>query len=602
MNGSESTGPELQKLYLKILKVGLRLASCIQPSELQVTLFWAGLVGFFGGISSLLFREATHWVYRLLTHQNQAGLIETFDLLPPWQRFLTPVLGGAVAGTVLWFGMRFNRSKSSTDYMEAIVLGDGTVSLRSSLVKCTSALFTIASGGSIGREGPLVQLSAVIASLIGRWRRWPTTRCRLIVACGAAAGIASAYNAPIAGALFVAEIVLGTLSMESFGPLVFSSVVATLTTRQILGAEPLYRIPPYHLNSNWELLPCLALGILAGLVAPWFLRLLRLSEDLFDKLEIPLALKLALGGAIVGAIAVFFPVICGNGYSGVNELLGGHYLGDGNMLWLSVLMIFIFKMIATSASFGSGAVGGVFTPTLFVGASFGYFFGTLLHLLWPESTISPSALALIGMGAFLAATTHAPIMAILMLFEMTLDYQIILPLMLVCVVAYYISSGIEKRSIYSDSLQRKGVHDFDARLARLRVRDLMKENPLKVPTTARFREIAESFITHRFNYLYVVDPRGRFVGAVSLHDIKSHLQRSEILDIVIADDVVNRNFPVLTPDLPLGQALEAFTRHIGERLPVISNSIERKLIGQISKTDLILALAQRAPEVAGATT
>jgi CIC family chloride channel protein len=204
------------------------------------------------------------------------------------------------------------------------------------------------------------------------------------------------------------------------------------------------------------------------------------------------------------------------------------------------------------------------------------------------------------MGAFLAATTHAPIMAILMLFELTLDYQIILPLMLVCVVAYYISSGIEKRSIYSESLQRKGVHDFDSRLARLRVRDLMKADPLSVSMTARFREIAERFISQRFNYLYVVDALGRFVGAVSLHDIKSYLQRTEILDIVIAEDIVSKDFPTLTPDLPLGRALEAFARHIGERLPVISSTTERKLIGQISKTDLILALAQRSPEVVGA--
>ena len=600
MNGSDQAHPGLQKFYLKLLKIGLGLVGRIQPSELQVTLFWAGLVGFLGGLSSFVFREAAHLVYRLLTHQNQAGFIETFDLLPRWQRFLTPVIGGAVAGLVIWLGMRFNRSKSTTDYMEAIVLGDGTVSVRSSLVKCISALFTIASGGSIGREGPLVQLSAMLASLIGRWRKWPTPRCRLIVACGAAAGIASAYNAPIAGALFVAEIVLGSLSMESFGPLVFSSVVATLTTRQILGAEPLYKIPLYQLNSNWELLPCLALGVAAGFIAPWFLRLLRFSECLFEKLRLPLVARLALGGAVVGTIAIYFPVVCGNGYSGVSDLLGGHYLTDGKLLWQSVLLIFFFKMIATSATFGSGAVGGVFTPTLFVGASFGYFFGAVTHMLWPASTISPSALALIGMGAFLAATTHAPIMAILMLFEMTLDYQIILPLMLVCVVAYYISLGIEKHSIYSESLQRKGVHDFDTRLARMRVRDLMKTDPLSVPLTARFREIAERFITQRFNHLYVVDAAGRFVGAVSLHDIKSYLQRSEILDIVIAEDIVTGTFPALTPELPLVRALEAFTRHIGERLPVISNTTERKLIGQISKTDLILALAQRSPEVVGA--
>ncbi len=596
MNGNEKTRQGFRQFYLQLLKAGLLVAERIQPSELQVTLFWAGLVGFFGASSAVLFRKATESVHWLLTQQH-TGLMENFAQLPQWQRLVTPIIGGALAGGIIALGTRFNRSKSSTDYMEAIVLGDGTVSFRASIVKSASALFTIASGGSIGREGPLVQLSAMIASLVGRWRKWPTTRCRLIVACGAAAGIASAYNAPIAGALFVAEIVLGSLAMENFGPLVFSSVVATLTTRQMLGQSPLYKIPPFQLNSNWEIFPYLALGVAAGFAAPWFLRLLRFSETLFDKSRLPLVPRLALGGAVVGAIAVFFPMVCGNGYSGVNDILDGKFnVLDGNAIWHSLLLIFLFKIIATGATFGSGAVGGVFTPTLFVGASFGWLFGAALHFAWPASAISPSAFALVGMGAFLAATTHAPIMAMLMLFELTLDYQIILPLMLVCVVAFYISSGIEKNSIYSESLQRKGVHDFDAQLARLRVRDLMKANPQSVLTTARFHEIAESFITQRFNYLYVVDTAGRFVGAVSLHDIKSYLQQPEMLEVVIAGDIVRENFSTITPDVSLSVALEAFSRHDGERMPVVSSAEDRKLIGHISKTDLLIAIAQRSRE------
>ena len=244
-------------------------------------------------------------MHYLLTHSTK-GLVASFTAMPHWQRFITPAMGGALAGATILFGMQFSRKSKSTDYMEAIVLGEGNVPFRSSLVKSVSALFTIATGGSIGREGPLVQLAAVVASMPGRWRKWPAPRRRLIVACGAAAGIASAYNAPIAGALFVAEIILGSVAMESFGPLVFASVIATITVRQspVIGDSPLYNVPSFKLNAPWEIFPYAVLGVIAGLMAPWFLRFLKLCETWFEKSRLPLIPRLALGGAIVGGLAV----------------------------------------------------------------------------------------------------------------------------------------------------------------------------------------------------------------------------------------------------------------------------------------------------------
>ena len=261
---------------LPLLKLRIWLAGFAEKKELQVTLFWAGIVGLLAGASSVGFRKLVEGLLWLYTRQWGVPT-EVFRLLPWWHRLVIPACGGLLAGLTLLFGARLQRGKSSTDYMEAVVVGNGQVSARSSFVKCASAAFTISSGGSIGSEGPLVQLAAVLASLVGRWIHLTPTRLRLLVACGAAGGIASAYKAPIGGALFVAEIILGTLAMETFGPLVFSSVIATATVRQLLGTDPLYEIsiPTIHLNSNWEMLPHLLLGILAGLLAPWFLRGLR---------------------------------------------------------------------------------------------------------------------------------------------------------------------------------------------------------------------------------------------------------------------------------------------------------------------------------------
>jgi len=289
----------------------------------------------------------------------------------------------------------------------------------------------------------------------------------------------------------------------------------------------------------------------------------------------------------VGALAVLYPEMPGNGYSSIDAILHNRWT------WEILLGIFVCKILATGATFGSGAVGGVFTPTLFVGSGLGYLVGCGFHSLWPQSALTPSAFALVGMGAFLAATTHAPLMAMLMVFEITLDYAIILPLMMGCVIAYYLSIGIEPTSIYSEALKRKGARIFDEQLGNLRVLDLMKADPPVVQVTAGFTEIAQNFISHRFNYLYVVDAGRRFLGVVSLHDIKPYLNNPEMADVIIAEDILREDFPTVTPNTPLTQALETFAHYDGERLPVLQEA-DHKLLGRISKSDLILAIAERS--------
>jgi CIC family chloride channel protein len=377
--------------------------------------------------------------------------------------------------------------------------------------------------------------------------------------------------------------------MESFGPLVFASVVSTLTARQVLGEQPLYEIASVRLESNWQILPLLFLGLLAGLFAPWFLRLLRGSERLFSQLALPAPLRLGLGGLIVGALAVWQPEVCGNGYSVVNRIL------HGEVLWQALLLILVFKLIATAATFGSGAVGGVFTPTLFVGACLGELVVHAVQPVWFGGSLNPQVFTVVGMGALLAATTHAPIMAIIMLFELTLDYQIILPLMLACVVAHYTCLAFEPKSIYAESLKRKGGEIYRQQLAGLTVADLMKPNPIKVAEDADFRTIAETFIAHRFRYLYVTATDGAFRGVIALHDVKSHLTQIELAELVTAQDLVNEDFPTIAPDASLHEALERFAHHDGERLPVTSGQ-SHQLIGTISKTDLFLALAERSKD------
>lgn len=584
-NAATATTTELLRRLQRLLRWRLWIRERLQLTEWQVTLLWAALAGFLGAMASMIFAALSEGVHEFMT-RSSSGVVESMKHLPWWGVILVPTTGGAAAGLVLLYGSRLTRSQSSTDYMEAIAIGNGRIPVRASLVKSTAALFSIGSGGSIGREGPMVQLSAVVASLVGRWRQFTGPQLRLLVACGAAAGIASAYNAPIAGSFFVAEIILGSIAMESLGPLAVAAVVATLTVRVLTAAQVMYRVPPFQLNSPWEMGPYVVLGLLAGGIAPLFLRSLRQAEEFFVSLRLPIVARLALGGLLVGVIAINVPQVCGNGYSVVVDIL------NGRLLWTVLIGIFACKWLATMASFGSGAPGGVFTPSLFMGASLGYLFGMAVHKLWPGADVDPGAYALVGMGAFLSAASRAPVMAVIMLFEMTLSYDIILPLMLCNVLSYYTAKGLAGESLYSAALRRKAAEEPTAALPPGRVADLMRTDPPAIPPGARFAEIAEKFLSVRVNNLYVTDDEGKFLGAVSLHDIKPYLGQIELAELVIARDILREDFPRIGPDQTLSEALGRFLNFPAERLPVVAPDTGR-LLGSMAKGDLLLALVER---------
>ncbi len=546
-------------------------------------LVWAALVGFFGALVTIGFREAIHGLEWLATRQT-GGLVEIAEVLPWTLRIAFPAVGGVLAGLLLQLSRRWSSEGAASDYMEAIAIGDGRISVRQALARSGSSLFSVASGGSIGREGSMVHLAAMCASLVGRITRFSPSRLRLLVACGAAAGITSAYSAPVAGALFVSEIVIGSIAMESFGPLVVSSVLANITMRELTGYAPPYRMPPFPAVLGFEVLGFVGLGLLSGAVAPQFLRVLEAAKSAFGRLKLPLAVRLGMGGLIVGLISVRVPEVWGNGYSVVNSLL------HRDWLWSAVLLVLASKIVATAATTGSGAVGGVFTPTLFVGASFGLLFGQGMHALWPHGTSDPHAYAIVGMGAFLAGATHAPLMAILMIFEMTLSYQAVLPLMLACVAAYFIARSSREQSMYEVTIRRNREERALARWRGLRISELIKPATPTVLESASFSDVESAFVDHPVRYVYVVDEMGRFCGVVSLQEIKQLLITPERSVAPRARELMRQEFVVLTPDTPLGDALQAFLAQGTERLPVVNSVEQRRLLGVISKSDLLLEI------------
>jgi CIC family chloride channel protein len=571
----------------QLLKLKVWFAERFHIHERQLMLLWAALIGLLGALASECFRRASDILHFLATGSD-TEIISSFARLPLWQKLVVPTAGGFLAGLVLWIGNRFAmrlRQKTTTDYMEAIVVGNGNISVLASLVKSGSALFSISSGASIGREGPLVQLSSLVASLVGRARSFPVAQRRQLVACGAAAGIASAYNAPIAGSFFVAEIILGTVAVESLGPLILAAVVATFAAQLLHGGGPIYKSPGFILHNYWEILFLSVMGVVSGVLAPVYLRFLRSIERLGSKLSVGPPVKLALGGAIVGLLAMISPDVCGNGQGLLNTLFRQNWFSD------EILAILLLKVVATAATFGSGAVGGVFTPTLFIGAGLGMLYGRSLLLLFPSLHLDPGMYGIVGMGSFIAASTGAPLMSILMGFELTLDYTLAPLLMVTCVIAYYCSSIFEKRFIYGESLERKGASFFNQQLAEARIADLIQLDPITLPTKATFAEIAQTFVQHPIQHIYIVGQNHQFLGAVSLHDIKEYLDRPELATMFIATDLMKEDFPRISRFQGMGAAFEKFSEVRSERLPVVDDLDSCRLIGCISKTDIMLFLA-----------
>ncbi len=581
---------DLQRYFRRHWQRALRVREKIRISEEAFHLVLAGGVGVIGGLVNIIFFYATELATALfLGHPGEPA--EAAERMAEWQRVITPPLGGLCAGLVLFWGLRLAGPQRSTNLLEVIVAGDGRLPLRSGIVKFISSLISIGSGGSIGREGGITQLSATFASKWGQLAKWQPYRLRLLVGCGAASGIAAAYNAPISGAVFGALIVLGNFSMSMFAPLVFSSVVATMLSRSFFGIPRWYTVPPVEFTSVLQLPWFLFLGIATGIVGALFLKLLNGSQEVFKKLEAPIYIRLVLGGLIVGVIAVWFPGVWGNGYVITNRILHGDYIHEAYPLaFLGGL--FLTKLLATLATVGSGAVGGVFTPTLFLGAGLGATFGAGLHELNRGGELPVATFAVVGMGSMLSATTRSPLLAMIMIFEISLDYSLMPALMVACVVSFLVARRLHVESIYTEPLRRKGLmvsQDATASEAATErtVSELMRAPVPPVRETTTLGEIADRFLSSANNFLPVVDSKGRLVGLVALQDLKAFLGSGDEVLGVIAYDLMRPPPASVTPNQRLLDVLPVVLASEQRNIPVVNTLSENRLVGALGRAEVL---------------
>jgi chloride channel protein, CIC family len=545
-------------------------------------LLLAAVAGALGAIGAVLFR----WTTARLTHvwMDAEDVVKGAESLPPLLRVFVPTVGGLAGGFLAQWLITEKGPSGISQMIESVTLARRPVRVRPSIGRVLSSVAVISTGGSEGREGPIVQIGAALASSLSRRLKLSPERVRILTACGMAAGIAGAYNTPIAATLFVLEVVVGSFSMTLFGPAVVSAVTSTIVVRFLLGDEPVYHVAPFSLRSAFELAAFAVIGLAAGPCSALFAWALREAKRLFAATKLSLPATMAIGGAIVGALGIFLPEVWGNGFEANNRILRG----NPTLLFLAAL--FVGKILATSATIGSGGVGGVFTPTLLVGACLGGGVARIVELLFPAFDAPVGGYALLGMGGLMAGITRAPLLALIMIFELTQNTAVLLPMMIVSVLAVVSARAFQEDSIYIQSLRSAGIvwekTPEATMLSSLRVSDIMREDVKLIPRTTPLPEILKAFLQNRALYLYVGDEQGRLLGVIDLHDVKDILHEEDPSSVVIAEDLVSE-IPFVTPSEPLTSVNEKlWFRDLGQ-LPVVESPETRRFLGIVTRRDLL---------------
>ncbi|MFC1910931.1 chloride channel protein, partial [Chloroflexota bacterium] len=500
-------------------------------------------------------------------------------------------IGGLLVGALIYFLAREAKGHGVPEVIEAVALKGGRIRPRVSVVKALASSICIGSGGSVGREGPIVQIGSSFGSAVGQWLKLPDETVKVLVACGAAGGISATFNAPIAGVFFALEVILGRVVTRKFAYVVISSVVADFLAQVFLGNTRAFPIPAFGIVSTWELSFYVVLGILAALAALTFTYVLYRCEDLFDSLKMPEYLKPGLGGLAIGAIGLYSADLFGVGYEGITKAL------SGELVLGMLLVLCLLKIVATSFTLGSGGSGGIFAPSLFIGAMLGTAVGSAFGSLFPSITAPAGAYGVVGMAAVFAGAARAPFSAILIIFEMTHDYAIMLPLMTAVVISTVLSRVLKRESIYTLKLLRRGIdveqEEMSDVMRNITVKEAMTRDFPTVPTTMRIDQLLNEFRKTGHHGFPVVDKEGRLAGIVTQTDVEHHLSTSTGKNQQTVGDIATKSPFVVYPDQTLDRVLGATEEEYG-RIPVVSRDDARHLLGVLRRHDIIRAYRRKA--------
>ncbi len=533
---------------------------------------------------------------------------------PTWSVLVVPAVGGLLAGLLLWRLVPEARGSGISAVMEALSLRGGRMRGRVIIGKLAASSLALGTGNSGGREGPIVQIGAAAGSLLGRLADLPEDRVRSLIAAGAAGGIAASFNAPIGGMLFALEVIIGGFALRHLQTVIISAVVASVTARQLVGEGLIFVAPSYSLGAPWELALYAMLGLAAVAVGLGFIQAIRLAEQLGDRLNWPLPLRTAAGGLVVGLVAVVAPEVLGTGddlpplpgvvSEPILEMLRGGFAPG------VLVLLLVAKLVATVASVGSRNATGSFGPLLFLGAALGGAFGHAVTAILPDAGINPGALALAGTAAVVAAASRAPLTGVILVFELTGSYDMVVPLMLATSVATVLADRVHPSTLYTEPLERRGIsyratEDIDV-LQVVDVREVMTADPAAVPADMTVPELREWFRRTRHHGAPVVtlaDDGGlRLVGIVTLSDVAALEDPGETGDLasmeartrgLTAADICTTSPLTVVPEDPVYRAVQRMAALDVGRLPVVDPDDPERLVGLVRRGDVLTAY-QRA--------
>lgn len=566
-----------------------QLLSRFKISENTFLIILAVVIGLLGGLGNYLFRKTIELVHWMVFEQG----LEYFDIsLDYWtvQRLLVMFFPVAAALLLipLWTFFGKDLKGGFAGFLVKVNLKGAKLPLRPLFTRGLGSAITLGAGGSAGQEGPIAAIGGAIGSQFGQLFKVSGDRLKVLVACGAAAGVAATFNAPIAGVFFATEIVLlSSFELASFTSIVIASGMATVVSRALLGNHSELVAPPYFVGSFWEIGLYLLLGLIIGGLAAGFIDLHMRIKGRIEDIKLPRFAKLLLGGLAVGMIGMVFPQVFGNGYEFMSRVLSGHFA------WYLLAALVLIKMVATSITLGSGMPGGLFAPCLFLGAVAGGAFGKIVAFILPAAGLSAGAYALVGMGAFLAAATHAPMTAIFLLFEITDSYEVIIPIMLTCVIGTSIARHLKQDSLETAELSLAGI-DLEAGKERnimkaLSVGEVMSRRVETVPESMTLGDFAR-FIeqTHHTNFP-LINELGELTGIISVQDFMGVVFEKDLMDLVVVKELATTEVITVHPEEDLDTAMRKIGYRNIEQLPVVDRETHCQLYGIISRRDMVSA-------------
>ncbi|MCB2181117.1 MAG: chloride channel protein [Desulfobulbaceae bacterium] len=562
------------------------------PGENALMVVIASFIGLAAGCANILFRSTEQFVHHYIfqTGYNffvgDGGLRLLFlPILPMFGMLLLIPLSYFFPGEVNGYGF--------TKFLRKVNLQGGVVRFRTIFLKIVSTSLTIGTGGSAGVEGPIAQVGGALGSQVGQSFRVSGDRMKVYIGAGCAGGIAAMFNAPLAGVFFASEIVLlGTYEISSFSALVISSAMATVVSRATYGEMPAFTLPAYHLiNPLIEIPLYILMGIVVGCVAVLHIRIFYMIRDWFAKISMNTYVKPIIGAFIVGSIGIAFPQVMGSGYDYITDVLQGN-----GVAWFMLLLVFA-KILSTAITLGSGGAGGVFAPSLFIGAVLGGTFGSVANYLLPDGSIASSgAYAAVGIGSFLGAVTHAPLTAIFLLFEMTGNYLIIIPIMVTSIIGTVVSKKLYRDSIDTVDFTRDGIDIHEGRetavLKSIKVGKSMTEDVGFISESANVNHLLKIFSMAEDSFYFPVladagTNAGQMVGIISLQDVKNILHDEELRVSASVGNICARDVITLTPDDDLYKAMTLFTVKGIEEIPVVEKENARWVVGMLKRRDAL---------------